>query len=79
MTQSSTDLNQRRYPSLETDDSHAIYVKVRPVPLSGVARTITLSLHPLVNLDINKDGDLLGVEIIDVGPYKDERVVRSKR
>ncbi len=74
MTQaSSTDLSQRLYPALENLSPHLYYLRIRPVPLSGVARTITLSLHPLVNLDINKDGLLLGVEVIDTGPYKDER------
>ncbi len=73
MTQASTDLNQRLCPALENLDPHSYYVRIRPVPLAGVARTITLSLHPLVNLDISKDGVLLGVEIIDTGPYKDER------
>lgn len=69
----STDLSQRPYPSLESDDGHDIYVRVRPIPLSGVARTLTLNLCPLVNLDVDKDGWLLGIEIIDTGPYKDER------
>jgi hypothetical protein len=68
--QASTDLNQRLYPVLENLSPHSYYVRIRPVPLSGVARTITLSLYPLVNMDINKDGLLLGVEIIDTGPYK---------
>ncbi len=73
MTQASTDLNQRLCPALENLSPHSYYLRIRPAPMSGVAMTTTVSLHPLVNIDTNKDGVLLGVEIVDTGPYKDER------
>ena len=72
MMQANVDLSLCSLPHLENLEPHSYYVRIRPLSLSGATRAITLNSCPLVNIDINNDGLLLGVEIIDTGPYREE-------
>jgi hypothetical protein len=68
MSTSSSDLAQRQCPCLENLTEGCFYLHVRPAPIAGAAKTIELCRHPIVNLDLDASGNLLGVEVVDVGP-----------
>lgn len=68
MNTASSDLAQRQLPRLENLAEGCFYLRIRPVPIKGVTKTLELCRNPIVNLDFDAAGNLLGVEIVDVGP-----------
>ena len=68
MSTASSDLSQRLLPRLENLTEGCFYLRIRPVPIAGVAKTLELCRHPIVTLDLDAHGNLLGVEVVDVGP-----------
>ncbi|WP_431902923.1 DUF2283 domain-containing protein [Nonomuraea sp. bgisy101] len=62
-----------KHPGMWTYDpeAEAAYIYLRgPIAPGGVARTVPVD-HAMVNLDLDEDGQVIGIEIVAAWPAKE--------